>query len=158
MARPETDWVPGQFGADRAAAVGRFAAFVAAGVGQASIWNGLRNQVFLGGDTFVERMAGLAAPGGELRDVARVQRRSMARSLDWFERHFPDRRAARAGAFRTGAYTMQQIGAHFGVHYATVSRAVRRYSEGGSNATMRHLRRRCHGVCSSGCDRVIAMQ
>ena len=30
-------------------------------------------------------------------------------------------------AYRSGGYTMQAIAAHFGVHYSTVSRAVRGY-------------------------------
>ena len=30
-------------------------------------------------------------------------------------------------AYRSGAYTMAEIGEHFGVHYMTVSRAVRKY-------------------------------
>ncbi len=30
-----------------------------------------------------------------------------------------------AAAFRSGAYTLKAIAEHFGVHYSTVSRAVR---------------------------------
>jgi hypothetical protein len=121
----ETDWVLGQFAPDRAQARAGFAGFVAVGVGQASLWTQLRHQVFLGSAAFVERVVRDATlSSGELREVPRAQRRPMARSLEWFERHFPDRREAMARAFETGAYTMQQIGGHFGVHYATVSRAV----------------------------------
>jgi transposase-like protein len=32
-----------------------------------------------------------------------------------------------ARAYLSGAYTMAEIGDHFGVHYMTVSRAVRRF-------------------------------
>ncbi|MFO7858262.1 MAG: helix-turn-helix domain-containing protein [Ectothiorhodospiraceae bacterium] len=35
-----------------------------------------------------------------------------------------------ARAYRSGGYTMKAIAEHFGVHYATVSRAVRRYESG----------------------------
>jgi putative transposase len=38
-----------------------------------------------------------------------------------------DRGEAMARAFATGVYTMQEIAAFFGVHYSTVSRAVRRF-------------------------------
>ena len=38
--------------------------------------------------------------------------------------------AAMAQAYKSGAYTMAQIAGHFGVHYMTVSRAVRS-AEGG---------------------------
>ncbi|MEA3291802.1 MAG: addiction module toxin RelE, partial [Pseudomonadota bacterium] len=36
---------------------------------------------------------------------------------------------AMAKAYATGAYTMEKIGRHFGVHGMTVSRAVRKYEE-----------------------------
>ena len=42
-----------------------------------------------------------------------------------FERRYP-KREAMARAFLAGNYTMQEIAAHFGVHYSTVSRAVRK--------------------------------
>ena len=50
----ETDWVLGQFGEERAQARAGYAAFVRQGVGQPSVWDGLRHQVFLGSEPFVE--------------------------------------------------------------------------------------------------------
>ena len=42
-----------------------------------------------------------------------------------FERmHADDRDAAMRAAYASGGYSLAQIGAHFGVHYVTVSRAV----------------------------------
>ncbi|MEY6434014.1 helix-turn-helix domain-containing protein [Thioalkalicoccus limnaeus] len=41
-------------------------------------------------------------------------------------RRYTHRDEAMARAFATGVYTMQEIAAFFGVHYSTVSRAVRR--------------------------------
>jgi transposase len=35
-----------------------------------------------------------------------------------------------ARAFQTGVYSMQEIADYFGVHYSTVSRAVRRMETG----------------------------
>lgn len=35
-----------------------------------------------------------------------------------------DRNDAIAKAWETGAYTLQQIGAHFGIHYSSVSRIL----------------------------------
>ncbi|MBT4811658.1 MAG: addiction module toxin RelE, partial [Thiotrichales bacterium] len=34
---------------------------------------------------------------------------------------------AMAKAYLSGGYTMKEIGDHFGVHYMTVSRAVRKF-------------------------------
>jgi DNA-binding MarR family transcriptional regulator len=50
------------------------------------------------------------------------------RPLAAYARRYPDRDRAMAEAYRSGHYTLGEIAAHFGVHYATVSRAVRRVS------------------------------
>jgi len=121
----ETDWVLGQFGSERPKAQARYAAFVAKGVGQPSVWEALRHQVFLGSEAFVERFAQGARPLDKLREVPRAQRHPLARSLGHYARTYPSRREAMARAFLTGVYTMQEIADHFGVHYSTVSRAVR---------------------------------
>ncbi|MGB5830485.1 MAG: transposase [Thiohalocapsa sp.] len=81
----ETDWVLGQFATDRSDAQTGFAGFVAAGVGQPSPWTELRHQIFLGSAAFVEQTVRDARlSSGELREVPRAQRRTMARSLEWF--------------------------------------------------------------------------
>jgi len=43
-----------------------------------------------------------------------------------FGGRYPARREAMARAFAAGIYTMHEIADQFGVHYSTVSRAVRR--------------------------------
>ncbi|WP_295441755.1 transposase [uncultured Thiodictyon sp.] len=133
----ETDWVLGQFGSDRRQARSDYATFVAAGVDQPSIWDGLRHQVFLGSDAFIAQAASAGAPSGTLHEVSRAQRRPLAKSLADFERTYPLRREAMARAFLTGAYTMQEIAEHFGIHYSTVSRAVQWAEEGGLSASTR---------------------
>jgi len=123
----ETDWVLGQFGSKRRQAHKRYARFLAEGIGQPSIWGGLRHQVFLGSERFVARFSQGARSLDKLREVPRKQRRPLARPLGHYERAYPDRREAMARAFLTGVYTMQEIADHFGVHYSTVSRAVRSF-------------------------------
>lgn len=51
----------------------------------------------------------------------------MALSLTAYRERYPERAEAMARAYLSGAYTMAEIGAHFGVHYMTVSRAVKRF-------------------------------
>ena len=125
----ETDWVLGQFGSDRRRARVAYAAFVAEGLAQPNVWDGLRHQVFLGSEQFVERLSGEAKPLERLREVPRAQRRPLAKPLVWFDQAYPVRREAMAQAFLTGVYTMKDIADHFGVHYSTVSRAVRWYEK-----------------------------
>jgi len=120
-----TDWLLGQFAQERSRARSGYAAFVREGIGQPSVWEGLRHQVFLGSEAFVERHCAPSGPPERLREVPRAQRRPLAKPLADFGRRYPDRREAMARAFQTGVYSMQEIAAYFGVHYSTVSRAVR---------------------------------
>ena len=62
----ETDWILGQFGEQRARARAGYAAFVAEGIDQPSLWDGLCHQMFLGSDGFAEchREAGGGSSAG----------------------------------------------------------------------------------------------
>ena len=60
-------------------------------------------------------------------EVPRTQRQPRAGPLHAFRDGTPDRHQAMARAYRPGAYTMKEIAEAFGVHYMTVSRAVRRF-------------------------------
>ncbi|MCF7980303.1 MAG: hypothetical protein K9L82_20280, partial [Chromatiaceae bacterium] len=51
----------------------------------------------------------------------------LAKSLADLACCYPDRREAMAQAFATGVYSMQGVGGFFGVHYSSVSRAVRQF-------------------------------
>lgn len=88
-----------------------------------------RHQLLLGDDAFVERHRQTKS-WDELREASKVHRRSLALSLDEYRTHHPDRDHAIAQAYLSGAYTMTEIGQHFGVHYMTVSRAVRKFEKG----------------------------
>ena len=130
----------------RCSAQARYAAFVANGVGQPSVRAGLRHQVFLGGDGFAERHIGASAPLDRLREVPRAQRRPLAKPLAAFAAAYPERREAMAQAFRTGVYTMQEIADFIGVHFATVSRAMRWLELGNSADSLLDS-----GKVTSGC-------
>jgi hypothetical protein len=52
----ETDAVLRAFAEERSAAVAGYRRFVAEGIGAASPWQALKNQIYLGSDRFVERM------------------------------------------------------------------------------------------------------
>lgn len=120
----ETDWLLGQFAATRRAAVAAYCDFVRAGVGQEPIWRDLKQQLFLGGDAFVENLQA-NLDQRRLREVPRIQRCRLAPPLAEFAA-LPDRREAMARAYLSGGYSQQAIADHFGVHCATVSRAVKR--------------------------------
>ncbi len=123
----ETDWLLGQFNRQRLRAVAQYTDFVRAGVGLPSIWEGLRNQIYLGSERFIEQMRPLGSSVGDLGEIPSAQRRPSAKPLEEFQRQYPDRIEAMAQAYRSGGYTLKAIADYFGVHYSTVSRAVKGY-------------------------------
>lgn len=127
----ETDWLLACFGKQRNRAIAKYIDFVRAGVGLPSAWEELRYQVFLGSDDFVAHLRDKCKGEEEegLVEIPRLQRRIMAKPLSWYVEHLEDTRKAMALAYRTGDYTMKEIAREFGVHYSTVSRAVRHCEE-----------------------------
>lgn len=113
------------FGTTLEAARPAFERFVDEGIAQRSLWTNLVGQIFLGEQSFVERMQGIVLAGGASNEVPRSQRHGRAVSLAEFQRRHHDRDQAMASAYASGQYTMKAIAQHFGVHYVTVSRAVR---------------------------------
>jgi putative transposase len=119
-----TDWNLSQFAKKRSNAQARFRAFVNEGACR-SPWTGLRQQIYLGDENFVERMqAMMEAPDPEL-NIPKAQRRRPAPSLTDIANQHPDRDAAIAAAYATGAYTYREIASFFGLHPGSVGRIVR---------------------------------
>ena len=129
--QPAADWLAVDallhaFGRTRARAIAAYVNFVRAGVGLPSVWEGLRGQMFLGSDAFVESMQRqIEGDGAALAEVPRLQRRAAAKPLAEYEANHR-RNEAMAMAYASGDHSMKAIAQHFGVHYATVSRAVAR--------------------------------
>lgn len=119
------DWVLSQFSERRERARERYRAFVAEGNG-AGPWGELRGAIYLGGERFAARRS---APNQRIPEVPRAQWRPVRRPLaDLFRAH-GDR--AVAVAYRDEGYTMAEIADYLAVHYATVSRRLRRLEQQG---------------------------
>jgi putative transposase len=116
-----TDWLLGQFSEKRPEAQRRYRRFVAAGKG-ASPWEELKGQIYLGSDAFIER---LPKPEETVEEIPRIQREGVRPSLD---RLFAEAAIDEAivTAYREHGYTMKAIADYLGVHYATVSRRLRK--------------------------------
>jgi REP element-mobilizing transposase RayT len=119
-------WLLSQFGRTTGQARQRYAQFVRDGQQQESVWRSLRQQIYLGNDRFVHRMQGHLQDVEVLAEVPKVQRRPSPLALQFYAETHPDKRSAMVAAYRSGGYTMKAVADHFGVHYSTVSRAVRR--------------------------------
>lgn len=119
----QVDWILAAFGGRKSTAIERYRNFIAEGKGQPSPWQFLRNQVYLGGEQFVENLQALVDGDKELTEIPLSQRRPAPKSLKEYARA-RDRNTAIAVAYRSGGYTLKEIGAHFGLHYSTVSGIV----------------------------------
>lgn len=120
-----TDWLLGQFSAQRQRAIGKYVDFVRAGTGLPSLWEQLQGQIFLGSAAFIERLQSAAPDHTLISEIPTAQRRPLAQPLEYYRAHAASNKAAMVAAYASGDYTMQQIADFFGVHYATVSRAVK---------------------------------
>ncbi len=90
----------------------------------------LKNQVYLGGEAFIEEMQGKlsslqASSGTDLSEVPRVQRRLATFTLQEIMDKNPDRNTGILEAYQTGLFSMKQVGLQFGLHYSRVSRIVK---------------------------------
>ena len=120
----QTDWLLAQFGQRRSSAVAKYVAFVHEGARLPSMWTQLRGQIYLASDSFVQKMRTQIDKKPGLGEIPRTQRRMITQPLTQFEKRY-SRDEAMGRAYLSGQYTMLAIAEHFGVHYSTVSRAVR---------------------------------
>lgn len=129
----ETEWLLRQFSKQRKRAIAHYIDFVRAGIGLPSLWQDLRQQIYLGEEKFIKRMQRKAPTTGDLSEVPKVQRRPRARALEYYGNRYKNRNRAISIAFQSGSYTMKQIADYFGIHYSTVSRAIRDYEQDRAN-------------------------
>lgn len=122
------DWVLSQFGSALGQGREHYKQFVADGVGQKSVWENLSQQIYLGGDDFIDRVKSNLTVVGDLSEIPKAQWKPSAKSLQAYENETVHRHEAMARAYLEGEYRMNAIADHFGVHYATVSRAVKKWS------------------------------
>ena len=93
------------------------------------MWAGLKYQMYQSNDEFIERMQHKFGDlkKEQLKEVSRLQRRPLARSVQWCEENTTDRKIAMAQAYASGECSMKEISEWFSVHYSTVSRAVKSF-------------------------------
>ncbi len=112
------DWILSQFAKSKKKAEKEYRRFVSMGKG-ARPWEELRGQIYLGSEEFIQ-----ALPKKAIGEVPRAQIVGVRPSLEEILR--ANAREGMVEAYRTYGYTMREIAEFLGVHYATVSRRIRR--------------------------------
>ena len=123
------DWVLSAFAKQKKTAITRYKAFVAEGKNQPSPWMQLKNQIFLGTDKFVDDMQRKISSETTLSEIPAIQKRKRPKHLGFYKKKYPDRNTAITQAYRSGSYSMEEIGNYFGLHYSRISRVIRNFEK-----------------------------
>ncbi len=117
---------PAKSSGDRRRAADRYAQLVAS-VPDASVWDSaLRQQIYLGDESFVERMQALAEPRNSTdRDIPRAQRRKSRTLAQWLA-SCENREEALSSAHTESALSMSAIARQLGLSVSRVSRLITR--------------------------------
>jgi putative transposase len=116
------DWVLSQFGQRVGPARERYRTFVAEGRGGPRPWEQLTGQIYLGSEEFVAQHQ----PNRVIRDIPRRQTQAHRPSLVMLFQRRQHRNQVIHEAYRQHGYRLAEIATHLGVHYATVSRRLKR--------------------------------
>ncbi|WP_337879848.1 transposase [Rheinheimera sp.] len=110
------------FASERHSAIEHYQRFVNAGLLN-DLWAGLKQQLFIGSDEFVTRMQHQIKQPDLLTEVPAVQKRSIAKPLEWYAAQ-SSRNDAIQQAFASGGYSMAELSRYFCLHYGTISRII----------------------------------
>lgn len=116
------DWLLGQYANKLHEAQKKYRAYVAEGIGTPGPWEKLQGQIYLGGEDFVRKHQ----PDRVIREVPRRQTQAHRPKLTELFTTKTDPGRALLEAYQRYGYRMVEIAEHLGVHYATVSRRLKK--------------------------------
>lgn len=125
------DWILQQFAEQKEEAQARYRNFVNKGLADVSPWSSLAGRIFLGSDDFVKQMDSRLEDVKDVMEIPKVERFAGRPSLDRLlldsQPASNQRRCNKIyAACKDHGYTQKEIADFLGVHYATVSRVIKR--------------------------------
>ena len=121
-----SEWILSCFGMKKRKAVESYKQFVVQGKGQPSIWSNLRNQVYLGGEHFVDQLQELIDENKDLSEIPVAQRRPKPLSIKEYVKNTKTRNEAIIKSYASGGYSQREIGEYFCLHYSRISKILSR--------------------------------
>ena len=119
----DREWVLSCFGTKEKTAIKRYIQFVENGVQQPSPWAKIKNQVYLGSDEFVNQVQ-LNISNKDVAEVPKIQKRAVPKTLREYDNLAKNRNESIVMAYRSGGYTLKDIGGFYDLHYSTISRII----------------------------------
>jgi len=123
-----TDWILSQFGKERQAAANQYQAFVLSGIKAESPLKAIKGQLFLGQDNFIAEIKHLMRGKERLKEITREQRYVTRPPLNeiFKPKDKKSKEQVMYEAHLQYGYTLKDIAEYIGVHYTTVSRAIKK--------------------------------
>lgn len=90
-----------------------------------SPWSRLKNQIYMGSDDFVKNMQAKIDLQKNLSNVPKPQYLSRHYSLEYYEQQSITRNECIGLAYKSGQFSMTEIGKHFGLHHSRISRIIK---------------------------------
>ena len=125
-----TAWLLGQFDTDETKARRRYIDFVSSGIGLDSPWPQLQSQLFLGKETFIDKLRNAIPEKTDIQEIPKLQRYANRPPLkeifaDWKTRKKRDEAIVKSHLAH--GYEQREIANFLGIHYTTVSHVIKRH-------------------------------
>ena len=122
----DSDWLLSNFSKKRTLAEKTYRKFVSEGRKQPKPWEKIRNQVYLGDESFTKKSMKKIANTASRDEIPSIQSkpRPKAKSMQAYVKQSTTRNEAIEKIYLSGGYSMKEIGVFLGVHYSTISRVI----------------------------------
>ncbi len=124
----QVDWLLSCFAKRKKQAIKEYRSYVSLGKGEASPWESLRNQIYLGNEAFVSEMQEKVEIGSDLSEIPSAQKRKIAKPIEHYLEIASTRNQGINFAYQSGGYSMKAIADNLGLHYSSVSKIIKTYT------------------------------
>ena len=123
-----TDWILSQFKEERKEAQRIYEEFVLSGIGKETPWKDLKGGVILGKDSFVQKIKVYLQERKKMREIPRIERFAIRPKLSEMFSQIKNKKERNEKIYAAHieyGYTLKQIADCLGIHYSTVSKAIK---------------------------------
>jgi len=114
------------FSEDSSSAIRKYQEFVTDGIMSKSPWSDLKKQIYLGNDEFINEMLKKIDPQMNLIDIPKAQYKAEKYTLKEIEQKANTRNEGIQIAYKSGQFSLKEIGDYFSLHYSSVSKIVKK--------------------------------
>lgn len=123
-----TDWILSQFNEERKEAQRSYEEFVLSGIGKETPWKDLKGRIILGKDSFVQKIKVYLKERKKIKEIPRVERFAIRPRLSEMFSQIKNKKERNEKIYAAHieyGYTLKQIADYLGIHYSTVSKAIK---------------------------------